>query len=435
MKKVGVVRKNWTPISWKKFQRYQMPTYKSQYTLKTVQHKLEKYPPIVFANEIDNLKTQLKKCAQNEAFIIQGGDCAESFDNYNFESTLNLIKVLVHMSLIYGHETGKSVIKIGRMAGQYAKPRSQLYEAPGILSFKGDIIHSQNDRTPDPERMFTAYFHSVSTLNVLRNINVSGYMNLINLDHWTHNLLQVDPAYQILVTKIKEHLRFLKSCNIDTSAMQELYSPTVFVSHECLLLDYEMPFVRKDTYSNNYYDCSAHFLWLGDRTRALDSAHVEFLRGVQNPIGIKCGPSTDNKELVEIIKTINPNNEIGKIVLITRYGHDNVSHYLNNLLLVLALSDVNVLYMCDPMHGNTFKTENGTKTRDLKHIISEIMQTKAILQDHKLWLSGIHLEMTGDNVTECVGGVENIDLSQNYQSLCDPRLNATQSMELIFQII
>ena len=323
------------------------------------------------------------------------------------------------MALIYSSETGKPVIKIGRVAGQYAKPRSQEFESDGTLTFKGDIIHSIDDRTPDPERMFTAYFHSVSTLNVLRNIYINGFMNLVNLDQWTHHLLKSDIKYQQIVSKVKNHLKFLESFKIDPCSLMELYSPQIYVSHECLLLDYEMSFVRNDSLSHKNFDCSGHMLWLGDRTRKLDSAHIEFLRGIENPIGIKCGPSTDINELVDIIQILNPTNEIGKIVIITRFGAANVQKRLDSLIMGLSIAKINVVYLCDPMHGNTFQ-QNGVKTRKLESILSEILQTRSILESHKCWLSGIHLEMTGDNVTECMGGIDEIDLSKNYQSICKP---------------
>lgn len=435
---------NWKPNTWKdvKFKKYQIPTYKNQRLLNESKTKLSKYPPIVFSSEIDKLKMQLAKCHTNDAFIIQGGDCAESFNDFSFDTTIDLVKLLVQTSLVLNTSQNKPIIKIGRMAGQYAKPRSTMYEVfknnltnkeTNILQFKGDIIHSHNcsveSREPDPNRMLYAYMQSVATLNVLRNVYINDYLSLTDIRHWTHSLLKDNIEFEKVITKIEHSIEFMKNCNMNTDLLQEINKPQIYVSHECLLLDYEEPLTRKSSKNDLYYNCSAHMVWLGDRTRHMDGAHIEFLRGIQNPIGIKVGPNTNYNELIRIISTLNKNNEEGKIVLITRYGKE-LDEHLPKLLSIL--NDEKVIFMCDPMHGNTF-TVGGRKTRTVSDIIREVRVTSQILNDNDRWLSGIHLEMTGKIVTECIDQHEKF-IFNNYESLCDPRLNAIQAMNVALSV-
>ena len=438
--------RNWTPDSWRSKPIKQIPEYPNPQALKDVEDQLRDFPPLVFAGEARNLRKKLVKVSQGEAFILQGGDCAESFAEFHPNNIRDLFKVLLQMSVVMTFGAQMPIVKLGRLGGQFAKPRSKPTETRGdveLPSFRGDIINGlpfdADSRTPDPERMIRAYTQSVATVNLLRAFASGGYADLNKVHDWNMAFVANTSAsarYREMADRIREALLFMQACGLNASH-DLLRTVDLYTSHEALLLGYEEAMTRVDSTSGDWYDTSAHFLWVGNRTRNLDGAHIEFLRGVQNPIGIKAGPGLDPDELAELIDILNPNNEPGRITVICRYGDRNIAAELPTLIERTHRSGKNVIWTCDAMHGNTVTSDNGYKTRSFDRVLSEITQFFNIHKEIGTYAGGVHLEMTGQNVTECTGGAANIttdDLPHNYLSPCDPRLNAKQSLELAFLI-
>ncbi|MEC7854828.1 MAG: 3-deoxy-7-phosphoheptulonate synthase class II [Candidatus Neomarinimicrobiota bacterium] len=437
----------WTLNSWKNYKAKHLPEYKNQKHLDKVLTSLRDFPPLVFAGEVRSLRNSLAKASEGEAFLLQGGDCAESFSEFNADNIRDTFRVILQMAIILTSGTNLPIIKVGRMAGQFAKPRSSPTEKINdveLESYKGDIINGiefdKSQRDPDPERMLKAYSQAASTLNLLRAFADGGYADLRFVNSWNMGFLKTGPEYsryRDLANKIQENLNFMEALGIDSDNTPQLRKTDYYTCHEALLLPYEEALTRVDSTTGDVYDTSAHFVWIGDRTRFENSAHVEFCSGIQNPVGIKCGPSLDHDELIKIIDKLNPKNESGRITLIARYGNENVSKYLPNLVDRVQSEGRLVVWSCDPMHGNTTKSADGTKTRPFDKILSEVKNNIQIHRAQGSRLGGIHLEMTGQNVTECTGGLDEIsesDLKDRYHTHCDPRLNANQAIELAFLI-
>ena len=437
----------WSKDSWKNFKIKHIPQYNDPDQLEKALKKLEGFPPLVFAGECRNLKQDLAKASKGDAFLVQGGDCAESFKEFNANNIRDTFRVILQMSAVITAKLKVPVIKLGRIAGQFAKPRSSDLETKDgktLNSYYGDSINSiefsEEKREPNPARLLRAYSQSASTLNLLRSFAQGGFANLRKVNSWNMGFVKASKEgkkYEKIAAKINEYLDFMDAVGVNTSTVIDLNTVEFFTSHEGLHLPYEAALTRVDSLTNEVYCTSAHFIWIGDRTRFIDSAHVEFCRGISNPIGIKCGPSLDPDELVKIIETINPANEPGKISLIFRYGEESIDKHLPGLVETITKNNKNVLWISDPMHGNTVKSSSGLKTRDFNSLLNETSKAIKILKDRGCHLGGIHLEMTGQNVTECIGGAQAIkdeDLSARYHTHCDPRLNANQALELAFLI-
>ncbi|CEP19444.1 hypothetical protein [Parasitella parasitica] len=440
----------WTPQDWKKKPIVQDVVYEDQAHVDRVLNKLQRLPPMVSAAEVDNLRKQLKDAALGKSFLLQGGDCAELFDYCSQDPIEAKIKVLLQMSLVLIWGARIPVVRIARMAGQYAKPRSkptEMYNGEEIHSFRGDNVNGfdPNDRKPDPERLLGAYFHSAATLNYLRTLLDSGFADLHEPSKWNLDHVRsenVKREYESIVTQLIDSLDFMKTIGADNGTSNALQSVDFFVSHEALLLNYETCLTRKlassTTKEMKWYNTGAHFLWIGDRTRQPDGAHIEYMRGIENPIGIKVGPSTMPEQLVSLLNTVNPNKEIGKVTLITRFGADNVEKHLPQHIEAVRQSGHIPVWVCDPMHGNTKTASDGSlKTRHFVDIIGELSQTFRVHERNMSKLNGVHFELTGDSVTECIGGsmdLKDDDLSTNYQTYCDPRLNYEQSLDVAFLI-
>lgn len=435
----------WTPDSWKNKKALQMPTYSDLSKLAQTEEKLQNLPPLVFAGEVRDLKNYLAQASAGKAFVLQGGDCAESFSEFNSNKIRDTLRVILQMSVVLTFAGSMPVVKIGRVAGQFAKPRSDDFEEKSgkkLPSYRGDIINSaeftEKARQPDPERMLQAYYQSASTMNLLRAFTKGGYADLHRVHRWNLDFVKDSPLterYEDLASRIDETLGFMRACGLDSDKVSDIRETKLFTSHEALLLPYEQAMTRIDSTTGEWYNTSAHMLWIGARTNQSENAHAEFLRGINNPIGIKIGKDTSPDDIFRLLDILNPENEEGKIMLISRMGHDNVRKYLPNILKSVHQDERNVLWSCDPMHGNTFKTGNGYKTRSFDKVIEEI---KGFFDSHAMvgtYPGGIHLELTGENVTECIGGGDNIsdhDLEQRYNTACDPRLNANQSLEIAF---
>ncbi len=437
----------WNIKSWREKPILQQPTYKDGEALKEVEKALSKFPPLVFAEEVRSLKKQLAAVTRGEAFLLQGGDCAESFSEFNADNIRDFFKVFLQMSVVLTYAGGKPVVKVGRIAGQFAKPRSSDSETKDgvtLPSYRGDIINSiefsKEAREPDPQRMIMAYNQAAATQNLLRAFARGGFADLSKVHRWNLDFTKKSDAYtkyQEITSKIEESLRFMDACGINAETAPSLAQTVLYTSHEALLLNYEEALTRLDSTTNKWYDCSAHMLWIGDRTRGVDQAHVEFLRGVENPVGIKAGPTTTVDDLLKLIDAINPNNEEGKLNIIVRMGADKVKENFPELLRAVKKEGKNILWSCDPMHGNTIKAANDYKTREFDNVVKEVKNFFDIHKAEGTVAGGIHLEMTGKDVTECVGGGQNIlekDLSSRYHTHCDPRLNASQALELAFLI-
>jgi 3-deoxy-7-phosphoheptulonate synthase len=438
---------NWTTNSWRNFKGLHLPEYPDESKLRDVENRLSTYPPIVFAGEARELKRSLSKVVDRQAFLLQGGDCAESFDDFNADYIRDSFKVLLQMSVTLIAAGNCPVVKVGRMAGQFAKPRSSpKEEINGIEldSYKGDIINGMNfdeaSRVPDPERMIRAYTQSAATLNLLRAFAKGGFSDLNKVHSWNMGFVN-DSAqgqkYLEIANRISDTLEFMKAIGISSKTTKRLRSVEFYTSHEALLLPYEEAMTRMDSTTGEMYDTSAHMVWIGDRTRQPDGAHIEFVRGIKNPIGLKCGPSLDPEELIKLIDIINPDNEEGRLTLITRFGENNVEKHLPGLIKLVKSEGRNVVWSCDPMHGNTITSSTGYKTRPLDKIINEVKDFIGIHESEGTYAGGIHVEMTGQNVTECIGGTQKIseeDLGDRYHTHCDPRLNANQSLDLAFLI-
>ena len=439
--------KNWKVNSWRKYPVKHIPTYDDEKELNDVLNKLKTFPPMVFAGETRHLKEQLAKVVDGKAFLLQGGDCAESFAEFHPDNIRDTFKVILQMSLVLTYSASLPVVKLGRIAGQFSKPRSAPTEKQGdkeLPSYLGDNINAidftEKARRPDPKRLFKAYSQSASTLNLLRSFAQGGFANLRKVNSWNMGFVKASEEgkrYEEIAGKINEYLDFMDAVGVNTSTVIDLNTVDFYTSHEGLHLPYEEALTRVDSLSNEVYCTSAHFIWIGDRTRFIDSAHVEYCSGISNPIGIKCGPSLDSEELIKIIDKINPTNELGKISLIFRYGEENIDKYLPGLVDAIAKHKKNVLWISDPMHGNTVKSSSGLKTRDFNSLLNETSKAVEILKSKERHLGGIHLEMTGQNVTECTGGIYKVgddDLNSRYHTHCDPRLNANQALELSFNI-
>jgi 3-deoxy-7-phosphoheptulonate synthase len=437
----------WSPISWKDKPILQQPTYPSQDELKRVVKELESYPPLVFAGEARRLKDQLADVANGDAFLLQGGDCAESFSEFHADNIRDTFKALMQMAVVMTYAGGVPVVKVGRLAGQFAKPRSsntETFDGITLDSYRGDIINgidfTKEARTPDPERMIKAYNQASATQNLLRAFATGGLADLHQVHQWNLDFAhksEVSAKYEKLAEEIENSLRFMKSCGITSKTYRNLRETDFYTSHEALLLPYEEAFTRKDSITGEWYDTSAHMLWIGDRTRQLDGAHVEYLRGVKNPIGVKAGPTMDPEDLIKLCNILNPENEAGRLNVIVRMGANKVGEGMPALIRAIEKEGMNVVWSCDPMHGNTIKSSNNFKTRPVDAILTEMKQFFQVHKAEGTIGGGVHLEMTGKNVTECIGGsfvVTEEDLSSRYHTHCDPRLNADQSLELAFLI-
>ncbi|MDX4012249.1 3-deoxy-7-phosphoheptulonate synthase class II [Aliarcobacter skirrowii] len=440
--------KNWSPSSWREFPIKQQPTYNDIKTLKEVEQELASYPPLIFAGEALSLKKQLAKVVNGEAFLLQGGDCAESFSSFNAQNIKDLFKVMMQMAVVLTFSGGCPVVKVGRVAGQFAKPRSADFEEINGLSlpsYRGDIINDMDftldAREPKAKKLLKAYNQSAATMNLLRAFSRGGMADLNQVHLWNLDFVKdntLGAKYEEIANKISESLAFMKACGITSENTPQLNQTTLFTSHEALLLNYEEALTRRDSITGDWFNCSAHMLWIGDRTRELDGAHIEYFRGIKNPIGCKVGPSMKEDELIKLIDVLNPDNEAGRLNLIVRMGNEKISEHFPKLLARVEKEGKKVLWSSDPMHGNTIKAENGYKTRDFEAILGEVKQFFQIHKAQGSYAGGIHLEMTGQNVTECTGSrssaIKQSDLASRYHTQCDPRLNADQALELSFMI-
>ena len=439
--------KKWKINSWRNYPVKHIPKYEDENELNMVLNKIKTFPPLVFAGETRHLKDQLANVVDRKAFLLQGGDCAESFAEFNPDNIRDAFKLILQISLILTYSASLPVVKIGRIAGQFSKPRTSLTEKQGdkeLPSYLGDNINgiefSEKARKPDPKRLFKSYSQAASTLNLLRAFSQGGYADLKNVHLWNLGYIKKSPQhkkFKELEDKIADALAFMEACGINSDFNRRLKTVNFWTSHEALLLPFEESMTRIDSTTGECHDTSAHFVWIGDRTRQLDGGHVEFCRGIENPIGIKCGPTSKPDEMAKIINVINPKNKKGKITLISRFGHNKVDKFLPKLIRRIKKEGLNVVWSCDPMHGNTIKSATGFKTRPFNNILNEVKNVFAVHQSEGSFAGGLHIEMTGQNVTECTGGTQKIsdqDLSSRYRTHCDPRLNADQALELAFLI-
>jgi 3-deoxy-7-phosphoheptulonate synthase len=437
----------WNPSSWRNKPILQQPTYPDKAKLESVLKELKNYPPLVFAGEVRSLKEQLANVAKGEAFLLQGGDCAESFSEFHADNIRDTFKALMQMAVVMTYAGSVPVVKVGRLGGQFAKPRSSDTETQGEMtldSYRGDIINgiefSAKARTPDPERMIRAYNQATATQNLLRAFASGGLADLHQVNKWNLDFAhksEVSAKYEELAESIEKSLKFMEACGITSKTYRTLRETDFFTSHEALLLPYEEAFTRQDSLTGDWYNVAAHMVWIGDRTRQLDGAHVEYMRGIKNPIGIKAGPTMDPDDLIRLANAVNPQNEAGRLNIIVRMGANKVAQHMPALVRAIKQEGLNVVWSCDPMHGNTIKSSNNYKTRPVDDILSEMKQFFQVHKAEGTVAGGVHLEMTGKNVTECIGGsftVTEEDLSSRYHTHCDPRLNADQSLELAFLI-
>lgn len=438
---------SWTPESWRKKPISQVPDYPDPVKMEMVEDKLRAFPPLVFAGEARRLTDLLGEVAQGKAFLLQGGDCAESFAEFRADNIRDTFRVLLQMAVVMTFGAALPVVKVGRMAGQFAKPRSQPTEIIGdkeLPSYRGDIVNgiefSEQARKPDPERLLQAYNQAAATLNLLRAFAQGGFADLHKVHRWTLDFMQDSPLadrYRALADRLSETLDFMAACGLTSENVPQIRETEFFTSHEALLLSYEQALTRIDSLTGKYYGCSAHMLWIGDRTRSLDGAHVEYMRGINNPIGLKCGPSMSGDDLLRLMDVLNPDNIPGRLTLIARMGHEQVGTKLAPLVRAVKRHGGIVAWSCDPMHGNTIKSSTGYKTRPFDYILSEVKQFFAIHRAEGTHAGGVHFELTGQDVTECIGGameVTEASLADRYHTHCDPRLNAMQAIELAFLI-
>ncbi len=436
---------SWQPQSWRTHEARQLPTYQDAAALAAAEKELSSYPPLVFAGEARDLTAELGRVAEGKAFLLQGGDCAESFAEFHPNNIRDTFRVLLQMAVVLTFASKMPVVKLGRMAGQFAKPRSaDMEDVDGVSlpSYRGDIINDIGfeaaGREPDPARMIKAYNQSAATLNLLRAFANGGYANLHQVNAWTHDFMDRSPwakKYQETAGRISEALAFMEACGVTPETVPQIKGTSFYTSHEALLLPYEQALTRQDSLTGGWYDTSGHMLWVGDRTRFEGSAHIEYLRGIGNPVGMKCGPSLEPDVLLRLLDTLNPGHVPGRMTLITRYGHDKIEAHLPKLVRAVKESGHPVVWSCDPMHGNVIKTSTGYKTRPFERILAEVRGFFAVHRAEGTHGGGIHIEMTGQNVTECTGGamdVTQMDLADRYHTHCDPRLNAGQSLELAF---
>ena len=439
----------WKPNSWRNYPVVQMPTYPDESKVNSVEAKLSFKPPLVFAGEVQVLKKSLALAEKGNAFILQGGDCAESFSQFSANGIRDTFKVLLQMAVILTYGSSIPIIKIGRIAGQFAKPRSsdvEIIDGIELPSYRGDMINdmefNKTARQPDPQRLIDGYEQSAATLNLIRAFAQGGMANLEKVHEWTLGFLNDTPEtdkYREIANRISESLNFMKACGLTSSSVPQLRETDFFTSHEALLLNYEEALTREDTITaeKGWYATSAHLLWVGDRTRQFDHGHIEYLSGIQNPVGIKCGPSLEKDDLIRLLDKVNPNNESGKVVLICRMGSEKVNEHLPKLIKNIKANGKNVTWCCDPMHGNTIKASNGYKTRRVAEILNEVNNFFLVHKSEGTLPGGVHFEMTGSNVTECLGGANEVkesDLGSRYHTHCDPRLNGSQSLELAFLV-
>jgi 3-deoxy-7-phosphoheptulonate synthase len=437
----------WSPESWRSKPIVQVPDYPDSGAVADVETKLATFPPLVFAGEARELKKQLGDVALGNGFLLQGGDCAESFLEHRADNIRDFFRVFLQMAVVLTYAGGSQVVKVGRIAGQFAKPRSSPMEKKGSVelpSYRGDIINgpefTAEARIPDPVRQIEAYRQSAATLNLIRAFATGGYADLERVHQWNMGFVKDSPQghrYQALADRIAETLGFMRACGITSENTPQLRSTRFYTSHEALLLGFEQALTRLDSTSGDWYATSGHMLWIGDRTRQLDHAHVEFCRGIKNPIGIKCGPSLDGDGLLRLIDILNPKDEPGRLTLICRFGHDKAGQHLPKLVRAIQKAGKSVVWSCDPMHANTISAANGYKTRPFDRILKEVETFFDVHRAEGSHAGGIHVEMTGQNVTECTGGamaISETDLSDRYHTHCDPRLNADQSLELAFLV-
>lgn len=437
--------KQWSPSGWREFPIRQQPEYQNQDNLARVESELSKLPPLVTVSEINDLRTDLAKVATGDAFLLQGGDCAESFAEFSSANLERYFRILLQMTVALMYGAGVPVIKVGRIAGQFAKPRSsgvEVIDGVEYPAYRGDIINSMeadhSTRQPDPERLLMAYNQSSTTLNYLRSLAKSGFASLRQINQWNTEFIEHSPQskrFKDLVNNIHQALSFMEACGLNLEEMEQLKEAKFYTSHEGLLLNYEQAFTRND--NGKWYAQSAHMLWIGDRTRVLDEAHVEFMRGIANPVGTKVGPTMKPDELIRLIDVLNPENIPGKLVLISRMGAGQIGNALPALVRKVKSEGRNVVWSSDPMHGNTIKSPNGIKTRRFNDILSELRSFFAIHEAEGTVAGGVHFEMTGQDVTECLGGaqaISEIDLRERYHTHCDPRMNGSQSIEMAFLI-
>ena len=437
----------WNKDSWRDYNILQQPVYPDITKLRECEDKLSKLPPLVFAGEVRNLKDELAKVTQGHGFLLQGGDCAESFANFNAVNIRDMFKIILQMAIVLTFAGGCPVVKVGRVAGQFAKPRSSDYEEINgvkLPSYRGDIINgfefNESARVPDPKRMIDAYYQSASTLNLLRAFSRGGLANLHEVHRWNLGFVkrsELDEKFEKLASELTNALKFMEACGVTTSNTPTLSETKLYTSHEALLLPYEEALTRVDSLSGDWYDCSAHMLWIGERTRGVDDAHVHFLSGVKNPIGCKIGPNATADDVIKLANKLNPNNENGRLNIIIRMGADKIESRLSNILKDIKSEGLNILWSIDPMHGNTVKASNGYKTREFDNVLREVKSFFDIHNACGTIPGGVHLEMTGQDVTECTGGAFKVTqeaLASRYETQCDPRLNADQALELAFLI-
>jgi len=437
----------WFPGSWRTLEAAQQPAWPDQEALHGVESILSGLPPLVFAGEARRLRRQLAEVAAGRAFLLQAGDCAESFAEAGADQIRDKLKVILQMAVTLTYASGVPVVKVGRIAGQFAKPRSSATETIGdttLDSFRGHLVNSEvfdaDARRPDPQRLLAAYHQSTATLNLLRAFTKGGFAALNQVHAWNQAFVASSGEgqhYEAIAAEIDRALRFMAACGIDLDEESTLHQVDFFTSHEALVLPFEEALTRQDSLTGDFYDCSAHMLWIGDRTRQLDGAHVEFLSGVENPIGLKVGPSADPHEIAELCGRLDPSMTPGRLTLITRFGAGKVAAHLPELIDAVGASGHPVIWACDPMHGNTFSSADGIKTRKFDDIVTELSEFFAVHRSMGTWPGGVHVELTGDDVTECLGGGDQIaegDLGENYTSICDPRLNARQSLDLSFRV-
>ena len=434
----------WTPDSWRKFTALQQPSWKKE-DIQKVFEELSGVPPLVFAGEIRSLRASIAKAQKGDGFILQAGDCAESFHAFSAPAIREKLRVILQMAVVLTYSSGVPTIKIGRIAGQFAKPRSEDEETRdgvSLPSYRGDVVNdiefSESARIPNPKRLIRGYNQSASTLNLLRAFTKGGFADLSRVHAWNKEFVATTEEghrFEQIANDITKALNFMRACGIDLEKEHQLHEVDFYTSHEGLLLDYEEALTRKDSTTGDYYDCSAHLVWIGERTRQLDNAHVEFMRGVNNPIGIKLGPTATGKDTIDLCEVLNPNKEDGKIVLVLRAGADKIEEIAIPIMKEVAASGHPVTWMSDPMHGNTFKHKSGYKTRHFDDVLREIEGFFNACTRAGVWPGGVHLELTGDDVTECLGGLDDLaDLESRYETSCDPRLNARQGLDLAFRV-
>ncbi len=436
----------WSPASWRDRPAAQQPDW-PEAELAAALAELRTVPPLVFAGEARSLTESLALATEGRAFVLQASDCAEAFSAFTANAIRDKLKVILQMSVVLTYGTGVPTVKIGRIAGQFAKPRSspvEVRDGVELPSFRGDMVNDFEfdaaARRPDPQRLVRGYHQSAATLNLLRAFTKGGYADLAQVHAWNQDFVGSSPEgrrYQSLASEIERALRFMSACGIDLDAELALHQVDIHTSHEALLLDYEEALTRQDSLSGDWYDCSAHLLWAGDRTRQLDGAHIEFLSGVKNPVGVKIGPNVEADEAVALCKRLNPDATPGRLLLISRMGRDVVGEKLPSIIEAVKDAGQPVVWMCDPMHGNTFTHSSGLKTRRFDDVMAEVRNFVAVCHAAGVWPGGVHVELTGDDVTECLGGAEEIldeHLDSRYETMCDPRLNGRQSIDLAFRV-